>query len=163
MLFPLFSKWHLTKNESRGALAASQIERSGRPIRPVPRSPASCFSFTLENFGAGSAARFDYACSVLRLHHKSLSSFLSLSRCGRRILTPPRRRAFWPGGGPFMHSSRPLRDGSSPAALPALLHASHLFGTAFGSACEAGRLDLQPIRRLIDRVHIDPDARPLVE
>src|SRR5450830_553375 len=75
MLFPLFSKWHLTKNESRGALAASQIERSGRPIRPVPRSPASCFSFTLENFGAGSAARFDYACSVLRLHHKSLSSF----------------------------------------------------------------------------------------
>src|SRR5450756_2705018 len=33
-----------------------------------------------------------------------------------------------------MHSSRPLRDGSSPAALPALLHASHLFGLALGSA-----------------------------
>ena len=33
-----------------------------------------------------------------------------------------------------MHSSRPPRGGSSPAALPALLRASHLFGLAFGSA-----------------------------
>src|ERR1017187_7294101 len=33
-----------------------------------------------------------------------------------------------------MHSSRPLRDGSPPAALPALLRASHLFGLALGSA-----------------------------
>src|SRR5450756_1792866 len=36
--------------------------------------------------------------------------------------------------GPFMHSSRPPRDGSSPAALPALLRASHLFGLALGPA-----------------------------
>ena len=33
-----------------------------------------------------------------------------------------------------MHSSRPLRDGSPPAALPALLRASHFFGLALGSA-----------------------------
>src|SRR5664280_3314341 len=33
-----------------------------------------------------------------------------------------------------MHSSRPPRGGSSPAALPALLRASHLFGLALGSA-----------------------------
>src|ERR1017187_7969401 len=33
-----------------------------------------------------------------------------------------------------MHSSRPPRGGSSPAALPALLHASHLLGLALGSA-----------------------------
>ena len=33
-----------------------------------------------------------------------------------------------------MHSSRPPRRGSSPAALPALLRASHLFGLALGSA-----------------------------
>src|SRR5664280_2131072 len=38
------------------------------------------------------------------------------------------------GRGPFMHSSRPPRGGSSPAALPALLRASHLFGLALGSA-----------------------------
>ena len=37
-----------------------------------------------------------------------------------------------------MHSSRPLRDGSPPAALPALLPATHLLGLAFGSAL--GRL-----------------------
>src|SRR5450830_1286303 len=37
-----------------------------------------------------------------------------------------------------MHSSRPPRGGSSPAALPALLRASHLFGLALGSAL--GRL-----------------------
>src|SRR5450759_3852085 len=37
-----------------------------------------------------------------------------------------------------MHSSRPPRGGSSLAALPALLHASHLFGLALGSAL--GRL-----------------------
>jgi transposase InsO family protein len=33
-----------------------------------------------------------------------------------------------------MHSFRPPRGGSSPAALPALLRASHLFGLALGSA-----------------------------
>ena len=33
-----------------------------------------------------------------------------------------------------MHSSRPPRGGSSPAALPALLRASHLLGLALGSA-----------------------------
>src|ERR1022692_1356191 len=33
-----------------------------------------------------------------------------------------------------MHSSRPPRGGSSPAALPALLHASLLFGLALGAA-----------------------------
>src|ERR1035437_4531779 len=37
-----------------------------------------------------------------------------------------------------MHSSRPPRGGSSPAALPALLRASHLLGLALGSAL--GRL-----------------------
>jgi hypothetical protein len=37
-----------------------------------------------------------------------------------------------------MHSSRPPRGGSSSAALPALLRASHLFGLALGSAL--GRL-----------------------
>jgi hypothetical protein len=41
-----------------------------------------------------------------------------------------------------MHSSRPPRGGSSPAALPALLRASHLFGLALGSAlgklCDSG-------------------------
>src|ERR1035437_3370793 len=33
-----------------------------------------------------------------------------------------------------MHSSRPPRGGSSPAALPALLRAAHLLGLALGSA-----------------------------
>src|ERR1035441_1883202 len=33
-----------------------------------------------------------------------------------------------------MHSSRPPRGGSSPAALPALLRATHFFGLALGSA-----------------------------
>jgi hypothetical protein len=33
-----------------------------------------------------------------------------------------------------MRSFRPPRGGSSPAALPALLRASHLLGLAFGSA-----------------------------
>ena len=37
-----------------------------------------------------------------------------------------------------MHSSRPPRGGSSPAALPALLRATHLLGLALGSAL--GRL-----------------------
>src|SRR5664279_532425 len=33
-----------------------------------------------------------------------------------------------------MRSFQPLRDGSPPAALPALLRATHLLGLAFGSA-----------------------------
>src|ERR1039457_1411397 len=33
-----------------------------------------------------------------------------------------------------MRSFQPLRDGSPPAPLPALLRASHLLGLAFGSA-----------------------------
>ena len=35
-----------------------------------------------------------------------------------------------------MHSSRPPRGGSSPAALPALLRATHLLGLALGSALD---------------------------
>jgi hypothetical protein len=33
-----------------------------------------------------------------------------------------------------MRPFRPLRDACPPAALPALLHATHLFGLALGSA-----------------------------
>jgi len=47
---------------------------------------------------------------------RETAAILHLSRLGRGILTPPRRRAFWPG--------RPPRGGGLPAALPALLHAS---------------------------------------
>src|SRR5664280_2779919 len=31
---------------------------------------------------------------------RETGAILSLSGCGRGILTPPRRRAFWPDGGP---------------------------------------------------------------
>src|SRR5450756_443971 len=50
-----------------------------------------------------------------------------------------------------MHSSRPLRDGSSPAALPALLHASHLFGLALGSALGKLRESGATAARLFER------------
>src|SRR5450756_3247608 len=50
-----------------------------------------------------------------------------------------------------MHSSRPLRDGSSPAALPALLHASHLFGLALGSALGKLRESGVTLARLFER------------
>src|SRR5450830_1161136 len=48
-----------------------------------------------------------------------------------------------------MHSSRPPRGGSSPAALPALLRASHLLGLALGSAL--GRLGEARRRRHVGR------------
>src|SRR5450830_775663 len=48
-----------------------------------------------------------------------------------------------------MHSSRPPRGGSSPAALPALLRASHLLGLALGSAF--GRLGEARRRRHVGR------------
>jgi hypothetical protein len=38
-----------------------------------------------------------------------------------------------------MHSSRPPRGGTVPAALPALLRATHLFGLALGSAMGADK------------------------
>src|SRR5665811_395053 len=50
-----------------------------------------------------------------------------------------------------MHSSRPPRSGSSPAALPALLHASHLFGLALGSALGKLRESGATAARLFER------------
>ena len=50
------------------------------------------------------------------------------------FLKPGPQTGILSGREPFMHSSRPPRGGSSPAALPALLRASHLFGLALGSA-----------------------------
>src|SRR5450759_1147940 len=50
-----------------------------------------------------------------------------------------------------MHSSRPPRGGSSPAALPALLRASHLFGLALGSALGKLRDPGVPAARMFER------------
>jgi transposase InsO family protein/DNA-binding XRE family transcriptional regulator len=50
-----------------------------------------------------------------------------------------------------MHSSRPPRSGSSPAALPALLRASHLFGLALGSALGKLRESGATAARLFER------------
>ena len=50
-----------------------------------------------------------------------------------------------------MHSSRPPRGGSSPAALPALLRASHLFGLALGSALGKLRESGATAARLFER------------
>src|SRR5450830_1563123 len=55
------------------------------------------------------------------------------------------------GRGPFMHSSRPPRGGSSPAALPALLRATHLFGLALGSALGRLRESGATAARLFER------------
>jgi transposase InsO family protein len=50
-----------------------------------------------------------------------------------------------------MHSSRPPRGGSSPAALPALLRASHVFGLALGSALGKLRESGATAARLFER------------
>src|ERR1017187_5781978 len=50
-----------------------------------------------------------------------------------------------------MHSFRPPRGGSSPAALPALLRASHLFGLALGSALGRLRESGATAARLFER------------
>jgi hypothetical protein len=50
-----------------------------------------------------------------------------------------------------MHSSRPPRVGSSPAALPALLRASHLLGLALGSALGRLRESGATATRLFER------------
>jgi hypothetical protein len=50
-----------------------------------------------------------------------------------------------------MHSSRPPRGGSSPAALPALLRASHLLGLALGSALGRLRESGATAARLFER------------
>ena len=50
-----------------------------------------------------------------------------------------------------MHSSRPPRGGSSPAALPALLCASHLLGLAVGSALGRLRKSGATAARLFER------------
>src|ERR1019366_7002594 len=51
-----------------------------------------------------------------------------------RPLNPVPYTGILSGREPFMRSSRPRRGGSPPAALPALLRASHLLGLALGSA-----------------------------
>ena len=50
-----------------------------------------------------------------------------------------------------MRSFRPLRSGSPPAALPALLHAAHLFGLALGSALGRLRESGATAARLFER------------
>lgn len=50
-----------------------------------------------------------------------------------------------------MRSSRPPRDGSPPAALPALLRATHLFGLALGSALGRLRESGATAARLFER------------
>jgi len=50
-----------------------------------------------------------------------------------------------------MHSSRPLRDGSPPAALPALLRATHLLGLALGSALGRLRETGATVARMFER------------
>ena len=50
-----------------------------------------------------------------------------------------------------MHSFRPIRDGSLPAALPALLSATHLLGLAFGSAFGRLRESGTTAARLFER------------
>src|ERR1039457_5280646 len=50
-----------------------------------------------------------------------------------------------------MHSSRPPRGGSSPAALPALLRATHLLGLALGSAFGRLRESGATAARLFER------------
>src|SRR5450830_998451 len=59
----------------------------------------------------------------------------------------------------FMHSSRPPRGGSSPAALPALLRASHLLGLALGSALGRLRESGATAARLFERA--EESALPL--
>src|SRR5450830_1551056 len=56
----------------------------------------------------------------------------------------------------FMHSSRPPRGGSSPAALPALLRASHLLGLALGSALGRLRESGATAARLFERAEESP-------
>ena len=58
-----------------------------------------------------------------------VSPILSLSRCGRGILTPPRRRAFWPGGGPSCtvpdrREAAVLRRRCPPSCAPRTFSAS---------------------------------------
>src|SRR5450830_1272244 len=55
-----------------------------------------------------------------------------------------------------MHSSRPPRGGSSPAALPALLRASHLLGLALGSALGRLRESGATAARLFERAEESP-------
>ena len=50
-----------------------------------------------------------------------------------------------------MHSSRPPRDGRSPAALPALLRATHLLGLAFGTALGRMRESGATAARMFER------------
>src|ERR1035441_5498566 len=47
---------------------------------------------------------------------RETGAILSLSRCVRGILTPPRRRAFWPGGGPSC--TLPDRHEAAVLAMP---------------------------------------------
>ena len=57
-----------------------------------------------------------------------------------------------------MRPFRPLRDASPPAALPALLRATHLFGLALGSALDAP----QTPAILIAPLQLERMAGPLV-
>ena len=50
-----------------------------------------------------------------------------------------------------MRSSRPLRDGNPPAALPALLRATHLLGLALGSALGKLRDTGTTVARMFER------------
>src|ERR1035437_4023382 len=63
--------------------------------RPV--SPAQSENQLQRNAGLKAVGvQWDLPRAVAR----ETGAILSLSRCSRGILTPPRRRAFWPGGGP---------------------------------------------------------------
>src|ERR1035437_5407536 len=56
------------------------------------------------------------------------------------------------GQEPFMRSSRPPQGASPPAALPALLRATHLFGLALGSALGKLRDSGTTAARMFERV-----------
>ena len=90
---------------------------------------------------------------------RETGAILSLSCLGRGVLTPPRRRAFWPGGGPSCTLPDRRETAIFQRRCPALLRASHLFGLALENEPEEGR---SGERRNLNRLrHVCPHSETL--
>src|ERR1035437_3914642 len=76
--------------------ARAQADARVSPRASSFRGEDSCGWDDQEESYQGVGAQWELPGAVAR----ETGAILSLSRCGRGILTPPRRRAFWPGGGP---------------------------------------------------------------
>src|ERR1035437_4785771 len=87
---------YLARSSAAAVRAATRFRRHGHNVTPQPSPSTSESAATALAVAACVGAQWELPGAVER----ETGAILSLSGCGRGILTPPRRRAFWPDGGP---------------------------------------------------------------